>query len=132
MNDEESQGEEIDQQDKEKNNSADGENCKGEGSGLKNKRKKLKSKSEEVLTKDGDQPKKSEYELQKERNIIQNQLLWASIKGPDFQAAMEEIGKGAPVKKKNKAEEPKPNPEEHHTSARLSSTDGKWVFRILN
>jgi len=132
MNHEESRGEEIDQQDKEKNNSADGEKREGKGSGLKNKQKKLKLKSEEVLMKDGDQPKKSEYKLHKERNIAQNQLLLASIKGPDFQVAMEEIGKGAPVKKKNKAGKPKLNPEEHCTSAHLSSADRKWVFRVLN
>ena len=78
-------------------------------------------------SKESDQPKKSEYELQRERNITQNQALLASIKDPAFQAAME-IAKGAPAKKKNKTEKLKPNPEEHHTSACLSSTDGKWVF----
>ena len=41
---------------------------------------------------------------------------------------MEDIGKGAAAKKKNKTEKPKPSPEEHRTSARLSSADGKWVF----
>jgi len=136
MNNEEIQGEEIDKQDKEKNDTVDNKKCEGKGSGLKNKQKKLKSKSEEVSSlkehsKHGDQPKKSEYELQKERNIAWNQALLVNIKDLEFQVAMEEIGKGVPVKK-NKAEKIKPNPEEHCTSAHLTTTDGKWVFRLLN
>lgn len=135
MNDEESQEEEIDKQDEEENDSVYDEKCEGKGSESKNMRKKLKPEEVSTLkdrSKDVDQPKKSEYKLQRERNIAQNQVLLASIKDPDFQAAMEEIGKGAPAKKKNKPEKPKPNPIERRTSARLSSADGKWVFRVLN
>ena len=104
MNNEEIQGEEIDKQDEEKNDTVDDEKCEGKGSGSKNKQKKSKSKSKEVSSlkehsKDGDQPKKSEYKLQKEKNIAQNQALLVNIKDLEFQAAMEEIGKGVPAKK---------------------------------
>jgi hypothetical protein len=122
MNDSESQGEEIDKQDEEKNDTVDDEKRESKRVGSKNRQRKSKLKSD---SKEGDQPKKSEYELQKERNIAKNQALLARIKDPEFQAAMEEIGKGAPAKKKNKAEKPQPNPEERRTSARLSSADGR-------
>jgi len=128
--------EEIQEQDEEKIDTINDEKREGKGSGSKNKQKKSKSKSEEVSSlkersKDGDQAKKSEYELQKERNIARNQALLANIKDLEFQAAMEEIGKGVPVKKENKTEKIKPNLEECRTSARLTAADGKWVFRLL-
>ena len=132
MNDLEIQGEEIDKQDEE-NDTVTDENLESKGIGSKNRQKKSKLKSESISSyqknlKESDQPKKSEYELQRERNIAQTQALLASIEDPAFQAAMEEIAKGAPVKKKNKTEKPKLNLEERRTSARLSSADGKWVF----
>lgn len=137
MNDPEGQGEDIDKPDKEKNDTVEDKKCESEAIGSKNRQKESKSESDGVSSykehlKEGDQPKKSDYELQRERNIAQNKALLASIKVPGFQVAMEEIGKGAPAKKKNKAEKPKPNPEERRTSARLSSANGKWVFRVLN
>ena len=132
MNNLESQGEENDKEDEE-NDAVDDEKLESKRIGSKGRQKKSKSTSESVSdynkhSKEGDQPKKSEYELQRERNIAQNQALLASIKDPAFQAAMEDIGKGAAAKKKNKTEKPKPSPEERHTSAHLSSADGKWVF----
>ena len=74
---------------------------------------------------------KSEYELQRDRNIAQNKALLATIKDPEFQVAMGELGKGAaPAKKKSKKE--KPDPEERRTSARLTAVDQKWVVHPLN
>ena len=76
---------------------------------------------------------KSEYELQKERNIAKNKALLATIKDPEFQEAMGELGKGAaPVKKKSKSENVKPKPEERRTSARLTAAGKKWVVHPLS
>ncbi|KIJ91103.1 hypothetical protein K443DRAFT_126330 [Laccaria amethystina LaAM-08-1] len=104
-----------------------------------NEPKKAKAKSQgelknKTVTKgDGDlearptSSRKSEYELQKEKNVAGNKALLASLKDPEFEEAMEELKKQAAAKRKNKKEKPKPNPEERRTSARLN--DGAEMIK---
>ena len=114
----------------------DVEKSEHEHTETKNKRKKgnvksdnsSKMKSDSGVDSVSTRASKSEYELQKERNIAQNKALLATIKDPEFQVAMGELGKGiAPAKKKSKRENVKPNLEERRTSARLTAADQKWV-----
>jgi hypothetical protein len=109
---------------------------------VKNKGKKSKAKSKEGSKtkpdlKEGEltkgTAKLSAYKLQREINIAQNKALLTTIKEPEFEKAMGELVKGvAPGSKNNNGEKSKPNPEEEHTSDRLSAADEKWVFLSLS
>lgn len=68
--------------------------------------------------------KKSEYKIQREKNIEENKLILAQIKVPELEAVTSELKgkkktKGVKVKS---AEKTKPN-----ESARLNTSDMKWV-----
>jgi len=97
----------------------------------KNKPKKAKAKSQgnwkskTVMKGDGGLEArpilwcKSKYKIQKEKTITENKALWASLKNPKLEKAMEELKKDvAAAKRKNK--DTKPKPEEHCTSTCLN------------
>lgn len=87
------------------------------------KKSKVKGRSKDVP-----QWKKSEYEIEKERKIAENQAILAKIKGPEFEAAMGELKKGPSVpRKKNKANADVEPVEERRTSARLNATNRTCV-----
>jgi len=92
-----------------------------------NEKKSNENKSNEKQDGESTSGHKSEYQLQRERNITKNQALLANIMG----SAMEDLRKELAPVKKNKGMKTTQVTEKQRTSSRLAGLNAKWVLALL-
>lgn len=92
-----------------------------------NENKSSENKSNENQDGESTSGDKSEYQLQRERNIAENQALLANIMG----SAMEDLRKERAPVKKNKGVKTTQVTGKQRTSSRLAGLDAKWVLAFL-